>query len=115
MDKSQQNNDKKTPSGTRNIRHSVQRTGISKIINRLHSRKTIVVVSGLNQMLLGLTIITVSLMGFIQPLWLLIFLTVSSSFSTMFGFFLVYQTFSKMHDPNELLRTAMKRVMESKN
>jgi len=115
MDKSQQNNDRKTPSGARNIRDSVHGSGIIRFINRLHSTSTIYIVSGLSQIVLGLAIIIVSFMGYLRPLWLSTVLTAVSSLSAMVGFFLVYHTISKIHDPNQLLRSAMKRVMESKN
>ena len=115
MDKSQQNNDWKTSPDAHNIQDSVHKGVISKFINRLHATSTVYIIAGLGQCLLGFSVIVVSLMGFIRPLWLSTMLTAVSSLTTMVGFFLVYHTVTKMHDPNRLLRNAMKRVMESKN
>lgn len=115
MNKSQKNNDWKTPSDAHNIKDSVQRTGISKFINRLHAKSTIYIVAGVGQLMLGLTIIAAAILGYIRPLWLATVFTALSSLSSMVGFFLVYHTISDMHDQGQLLRDAMKRVMESKN
>lgn len=115
MDPSEQNNDWKAPPDAHNVKDSVHRAGILRLVNRLHSTSTIYIVSGISQIVLGLTIIIVSILGFIRPLWLSTMLTAISSLTTMVGVLLVYYTFSKINDPNLLLRNAMKRVMESKN
>lgn len=115
MGNSQKNNDWKTSSGSRIIKDSIYRIGISKLMNRIHSVSTIYILAGILQVILGLSIIAVAILGYVQPLWLSSLLTGISSISAMVGFFLVYHTVSKMHDPNLLLRNAMKRVMESKN
>lgn len=115
MGNSQKNNDWKTSSGKRNINDSIYRIGISKLMNRIHSVSSIYILAGTLQIILGLTVISVAVLGYVQPLWLSSLLTGISSISAMVGFFLVYHTVSKIHDPNLLLRNAMKRVMESKN
>lgn len=115
MNKSQKNDDWKTPSDAHNIKDSVQRTGILKFINRLHTKSTIYIVAGVGQLIFGLAIITAAILGFIRPLWLATLFTALSSLSAMVGFFLVYHTVSEMHNQDQLLRDAMKRVMESKN
>ncbi|MCW9707779.1 hypothetical protein [Fodinibius salsisoli] len=115
MEQSNKNNDWKTPSDAQNIQDSVYRTGIAKLINRIHSTSTIYIVAGLCQVALGLLVIVVAILGYITSLWLSTVLTGIASITTMVGFFLVYHTVSKLHDPDLLLRNAMKRVMESKN
>ncbi|SHE78143.1 hypothetical protein SAMN05443144_103167 [Fodinibius roseus] len=115
MSNSKRNNDWKTSSRNRNIKDSIYGRGLSKLMNRIHSVSSIYILAGTLQILLGLTVIAVTILGYVQPLWLSTLLTGMSSISAMAGFFLVYHTVSKMHDPNLLLRNAMKRVMESKN
>lgn len=115
MSNSKRNKDWKTPSKNRNIKDSIYRIGISKLMNRIHSVSSMYILAGILQILLGLTVIAVAILGYVQPLWLSTLLTGMSSISAMVGFFLVYHTVSKMHDPDLLLRNAMKRVMESKN
>jgi hypothetical protein len=115
MSKSRKHNNWKIPSDEPNIRDSVHSTGISKWINQIHSSTTICLVAGTTQVGVGLAVIAVSILGFIQPLWLSTLLTMIASLSTMIGCFLVYHTISKMHDPDKLLRDAMRRVTESKN
>lgn len=84
-------------------------------MNRIHSVSTIYIMAGVCQMVLSLMVIAVVILGYVEPLWLSTVLTGVASVTAMVGFFLVYHTVSKMHDPNLLLRNAMKRVMESKN
>lgn len=115
MEKSNKNNEWKTPSDAQNIQDSVYRTGIAKLINRIHSTSTVYIVAGVFQIVLGISVIIVAILGYITSLWLSTMLTGVSSITTMIGFFLVYHTVSKLHDPDLLLRNAMKRVMESKN
>lgn len=115
MSNSKRNNNWKTPSQNRNIKDSIYRIGISKLMNRIHSVPSMYILAGILQIFLGLTVIAVAILGFVHPLWLSTLLTGISSISAMVGFFLVYHTISKMHDPNQLLRNAMKRVMDSKN
>ena len=111
----QKNNDWKVSPEDHQVTDRVYRNSISNLIYRLHSITSFHLVAGLGQMILGLTVILIAIMGFIQPLWLSTALTAVASLSTMIGFFLLYHTLSKVHDRDQLLRNAMKRVMEAKN
>lgn len=115
MNRLNKNNDWNTSSGARSIKDSNYRIGISRLMNRIHSASTIYIMAGVCQIVLGLAVITSAVLGYVRPLWLSTMLTVISSISTMIGSFLVYHTISKMHDPDLLLRNAMKRVMELQN
>ncbi|HLR33164.1 MAG TPA: hypothetical protein VK074_11785 [Fodinibius sp.] len=115
MSNSKRDSNRKTSSDRRNIKDSRYRNSISTFMNRIHSVSTIYILSGVLQIILGLMVISLPILGYVGSLWFSTLLTGISSISAMVGFFLVYHTISKMHDPNLLLRNAMKRVMESKN
>lgn len=115
MNKQDHSNDWFAPSDLRKIQDATGESGLSAFIDRSHALKNIHFIAGLSQIFLGLSVITVSAFGFVQPLWLSLILTIISSGVTMIGCYLVYMTISKSYDSNALLRNAMKRVMKSKN
>lgn len=91
------------------------RSRISDIVSRAHSHSTLQLFGALCQVFLGLSVITVSILGFIQPLWLSTFLSMIASVVTMVGAYLIYAMLNRKYDPDLLLRNAMRRVMEAKN
>lgn len=95
-------------SGTYNAR-------ISGFISQVYSYNTLQLFAAVCQVLLGMTVITVSILGFIQPLWMSTFLSMIASIVTMVGVYIIYAMLSRKLDPDLLLRNAMRRVMEAKN
>ena len=71
--------------------------------------------SGICQVLLGVAVITVSVLGLLEPLWLSRVFTMLASVSTMIGAYLIYISVSKSRDSHSLMREAMRRVMKSRN
>lgn len=98
-----------------NILDSEHSFSFSVFFEQVHSVNTLYLIAGLCQIFLGISVITVSVLGYIQELWLSSALTMLASISTVIGFYLMYVTVSKWRDPEALLHNAMKRVMESKN
>lgn len=103
------------PSDLPNIKDTTGNSRLSGFIEKNHSLNTFYLIAGICQVFLGLSVITVSILGLIQPLLISILLTMVASVSTMIGFYLMYITVSKWHDSKSLLRSALKRVMKSKN
>lgn len=95
-------------SGTYNAR-------ISGFISQVYSYSTLQLFAAVCQVLLGMIVITVSILGFIQPLWMSTFLSMIASIVTMVGVYIIYAMLSQKLDPDLLLRNAMRRVMEAKN
>ncbi|HKK44272.1 MAG TPA: hypothetical protein VJ964_02040 [Balneolaceae bacterium] len=98
-----------------NIKDSIYNSRVSHFVDRTHTLNTLYLVAGFCQILLGMAVITISVLGLIKPFWLSASLSMISSVTTMIGLYLVYITVSNTYDRNSLLRNAMKRVMESKN
>lgn len=78
-------------------------------INLLH------LIAGLSQVFMGITVILIAVMGFIQPFWLSVFVAMVASATTLIGTYLVLLTFSGIYDQQDVLRNAMKRVIEARN
>lgn len=98
-----------------NIIDSEHSFSFSLFFDRVHSIHSLYLIAGILQIALGLSVITVSMLGFIEKIWLSNILSILASISTMIGLYLVYITVSKWRDSQALIRGAMKRVMESKN
>jgi hypothetical protein len=98
-----------------NIKDSIQNSVISHYVEQTHSLSTFYMIAAISQIVLGLTIVTVSVLGLIQPQWLATVLIMIASVTTMIGLYLLYITAAKRNNHNSLLRNAMQRIMQHKN
>ncbi|MDR9418833.1 hypothetical protein [Gracilimonas sp.] len=96
-------------------RYNPRESTISSIINYLHSVNGLHLISSVTQILVGLAVVTLSLLNGIQPLWLATIMTVMGSISTMIGIFFLYRTITKTGAFDSLLHRAIKRVINSQN
>lgn len=98
-----------------NIKDSDDSSRISQFIRRTHTLRIFYLLAGIFQMVLGLAVVTVAILGLITPFWLSASLVMVGSVAAMIGFYLVYITITKSHNKKSLLRNAIKRVMEFRN
>lgn len=115
MKKKDQNNDWFTSSDSSNISNQTHNRSVSHYVEQTHSLRTFHFVAGFCQIFLGLAVVTISVLGLIQPQWLATALIMVASVTTMIGFYLVYITASQKQDSTSLMRNAMQRVMQHKN
>ncbi|MDZ7715936.1 MAG: hypothetical protein U5J95_06945 [Balneolaceae bacterium] len=116
MNKKDYNEDPFMPSGSEDVDNSFSRqTKITGAIDQVHSVNTLHMVAGVSLIFLSLSVILLSVLGLLQPLWLSTALSMIASVSTMIGLFFLYSVAYQSNDPNRLLRDAMKRIMEAKN
>ena len=104
-----------TRSDASNIKDSLQKSRAYHLVRSTHSFYILKLIAGISQILLGVGVITVSVLGFLQPLWLSTAFSMIASISTMIGLYLVYITVTKEYNRKSLLRNAIKRIMESRN
>ncbi len=104
-----------TPFESSNITNSPRNSRVSSIVENSHSLLAVHVIAGVCQVLLGLAVITVSVLGLLKPFWVSTILIMAASVTTMIGLYLLYITVSNAQTHNSLLRSAMKRVMEYRN
>lgn len=114
MDK-QNKNEWYTPSELSNITNSPRNSRVTRLVENTHSLLAFHLIAGVCQVLLGLAVITVSVLGLVKPFWVSTILIMGASITTMIGLYLLYITISNARTQNSLLRTAMKRVMEYRN
>ncbi|PAU93363.1 hypothetical protein CK503_11535 [Aliifodinibius salipaludis] len=98
-----------------NIKDSIHNSAISHYVEQTHSLSTFYIIAAILQIFLGLAVITISVLGLIQPHLLSISLIMVASVTTMIGFYLLYITAVKRKNRNSLLRNAMRRIMQHKN
>jgi len=103
------------PNASKGGKKDIRNSRILHFVNRSHLISTFLLIAGLCQVFMGLFVVTVSVLGLIEPLWLSTAMSMAASITTMIGLYLVYITLSKSNSRNMLLRNAMRRVMEAKN
>lgn len=94
---------------------SDQRSRLANLIERTHTLNFFYKVAGSVQILLGISVITIAVIGLIRPLWLSKVFIMMASLSTLTGGYLLYTAKSKNNDSRTLLHKAMQRMMKSKN
>jgi hypothetical protein len=109
------NDDSFPSSESSNIKDSIHNSAISHYVEETHSLSTFYMIAAISQIFLGLAVVTVSVLGLIQPQWLSTGLIMIGSITTMIGLYLMYITASKKNNRNSLLRNAMQRIMQHKN
>lgn len=115
MKKKNQNNDWFASSESPNINNPVHNSSVTRYVEQTQTLKTFHLIAGLCQVFLGLAVVTISILGLIQPQWLSTVFIMAGSITTMIGLFLVYITITRKRDSTSLLRSAMQRVMQHKN
>ena len=108
-------NDWSAQSNFSNIQDSTGNVRLSQAVAKTHTLHAFYLIAGVSQVLLGLSVIVVSILGLISPIWVSLLLTMGASVTTLTGLYLVYMMVSKSFDSHSLLRDAMKRVMKAKN
>ncbi|PWN05143.1 hypothetical protein [Rhodohalobacter mucosus] len=71
--------------------------------------------AGVLQITVGMSLVAVSILGLITPLWLSAFFSLIGSVSSMAGVFLVYHALSSKGTFDSLINQAIKRVINAQN
>ena len=90
-------------------------SGISDFMHKVHSINGLHFISAISQIFLGTTVVALSLINSIQPLWLATIMTVFGSITTMVGLYFMYSIFTESGAFDSLLQKAIKRVVSSQN
>lgn len=112
-------NPKKTGSGPK-YRHP-KVTGENQSLARrvftvITSSKTLVpFLSSIIQIVTGLVLVSITILGIIQPLWLSAVLSLLGSMTAMLGVFLIYHTFSSRDSFESIINRAIRRAIRNQN
>jgi hypothetical protein len=110
---------KKTSSGVEGIGNKKEKsfrksnTRFQSIL--INSDLIIPVSSGVMQILIGLTLVSISILGLVSPLWLSAVLSLIGSVSCMVGVFLVYHVVSSKGTFESLINQSIRRVISAQN
>ncbi len=80
-----------------------------------HTHTLLPMLSGALQIFVGLVLVSITILGLIEPLWLSAVLSILGSILTMAGVFLIYNTITKQGSFDGLLNQAIRRVINSQN
>lgn len=80
-----------------------------------HTHTLLPLLSGAIQIFTGLALVSITILGLIEPLWVSAILSLLGCISSMAGVFLIYFTVSKQGSFEGLLNKAIRRVINSQN
>jgi hypothetical protein len=92
-----------------------QDLGISAFMDQVHSIDGLHFIAASMQIFLGTSVVALSLLNSINPLWLATIMTVFGSINTMIGLYFMYRTVTNSGAFDSLLHKAIKRVISSQN
>lgn len=104
-----------SPDSSNAYRSSQKSSKITKIVSQTHTVYVLSVAASISQVFLGVAVIFLAVLGVIQPLWLSAIVSMLASATTMLGVYFLYSTVKRKRNKNELLHSAMQRVMEAQN
>ena len=110
---------KKTSSSLKNLQleaGSSKKSPLHRFQYLLSNIHTLIpLLSGILLIVSGLTLVSISILGFITPLWISGLLSLLGSVSSMIGVFLIYQTVSSQGAFDTLINKAIRRVVNDQN
>ena len=87
-----------------------------RIFSVITSSKTLVpFLSSIIQMITGLVLVSITILGIIQPLWFSAVLSLLGSITAMLGVFLMYHTFSSQDSFESIVNRAIRRAIRNQN
>lgn len=90
-------------------------SAISNFVDQVHSTGMLRMAAGALQVLLGLTVVLISVLGLVSPPWFSTLLTMFASVVTMVGCFFLYSLLARKGDADSLIREAIRRIMDARN
>lgn len=104
------------PVGIKKVRRFTQRIPIFyKVIDRIRRGNSLLITSAAFLLTIGLSVVVISVIGQVQPLWLASVMSIMGSITTMFGIYLWYGLLHSKDDMDDLFKEAIKRVINSQN
>lgn len=85
------------------------------IVHRLRSANLLLLLTAAIQITTGLSLVYLSILGHIYPLWLATVMSMLGSVATMVGAYLWYDIMRDVDDIDSLVKNAIKRVINSQN
>lgn len=104
-----------SPDSSDDIDKMTRKSKLANFFERAHTSSTLIFISSVLEIILGLGVIFASVIGLIQPLWFSTFLCMTASLTSIVGIFMLYDITNRGHRTDELIRSAMRRIMDAQN
>lgn len=79
------------------------------------SENSIFIATGAIQILTGMSMVAITILGLLTPLWLAAGLSMLGSISSMFGVYLIFHALSKTGSFDSLMNQSIKRAIRDQN
>jgi len=89
--------------------------GVSIFMNKIHSVNGLFLLSSVFQIILGISVVALTISGLIKPFWVATIMTVIGSITTMVGLVMLIYTFKESNAFDSLLQQAIRRVVSYQN
>ncbi|MEX0994242.1 MAG: hypothetical protein WD599_01860 [Balneolaceae bacterium] len=89
--------------------------GFHELRRLLNVEKTLQILGIILQIVIGFCVVTVSVLGLMQPLWLSAVMSILGSAAIMVGFYQLYYMIIRDHTFESLISRAIRRVVQFKN
>jgi hypothetical protein len=86
-----------------------------KLSHRIKAASPLTLISSITLFCIGVCVVTLSIAGHINPLWLASLMSIFGSVSTMIGLYQIYELLSERSELDNLYKEAIKRVINSQN
>lgn len=104
-------------SSTRSTSKLITRSVYSPVTGKpkLNSKIIAPVLSGVLQVLIGFTLVGISILGLLTPIWLSAVMSLAGSISAMAGVYLIFHTINTHGTFDSLINKAIHRVIKEQN
>src|SRR6056297_1701615 len=83
--------------------------------NSFWNTNTLQIIAGSVQIMAGMSIVGITILGLLQPLWIAAILSMLGSVSSMFGVYMIFQSVSSTGKFDTLINQSIKRVIRDQN
>lgn len=115
MDFEHQNRGQFPSSDSSDLVHSPRSSRFAHFFIDADTSTTLIFLSSVLEIVLSVGVIFATITGFFQPLWFSTFMCLLASLTCIVGIFLLYNITHKSNQVDQLVRDAMRRVMNSQN
>src|SRR6056297_241183 len=84
-------------------------------LNFYWNSDTLQIIAGSIQIIAGMSIVGITILGLLQPLWIAAILSMLGSVSSMFGVYMIFQSVSSTGKFDTLINQSIKRVIRDQN
>ncbi|MDR8389799.1 hypothetical protein NC796_01535 [Aliifodinibius sp. S!AR15-10] len=88
---------------------------LSNFFEQAHAPTTLIFISAILEIVLGVGVVFASITGFMEPLWFSNLMCLIGSLACTVGVFLLYHLLHRNHSAEQLIQDATRRIMNAQN